>query len=148
MTVLTWLVFVGFEFHHQKYRTITVYFTAVKFTCVALLVVAANMSFFQRTKHSYCYRLGLVKRSFSSRKCLDILFRQTLKKRMLTSKIKLNTVLQLIIRTKKRWCVLKQKKILFSDGCWFLDFATVDGLGCPTFVHFLNSLRICTSKLI
>lgn len=105
------------------------------------------MSLFQRTKHSYCYRLGLVKRSFSSRKCLDILFRQTLKKRMLTSKIKLNTVLQLIIRTKKRWCVLKQKKILFSDGCWFLDFATVDGLGCPTFVHFLNSLRICTSKL-
>ena len=57
---------------------------------------------------------------------------------MLTSHIKLNTVLQLIIRTKKGWCVLKQKKIV-SDGCWFLDFATVDGLG----VWVVQLLYIC-----
>ena len=43
----------------------------------------------------------------------------------------------------KRWCVLKQKKILFSDECCFLDFATVDGLCYPTFAHFLNSLPNC-----
>ena len=43
-------------------------------------------------------------------------------------------------------CV-EAEKILFSDGCWFLDFATVHGLGYPTFAHFLTSLPNCISTV-
>ena len=44
-------------------------------------------------------------------------------------------------------CVLKQrKKYCFLMGVGFQILRSVDGLGHPTFVHFLNSLRNCTSK--